>query len=119
MALEFGPEIEQELNNPSSKEALCRSAYMAVCLDLADEMSEKYPDQWTAAKSTFEECWKLNQLIFHGGDFPSILRVKEKFLAAGIEPPATPLGLQVIWSENRICLSPEEVMALHKDKVEN
>lgn len=119
LARELSPEIEQELNAPASKEALCRAAYMAICLDLDDEMSEQYPDQWAAARSAFEECWKLNQLIFHGGDFPSILRMKEKFLAAGIKPPATPLNLQVIWSDNRICLSQEEVMALNTDKEKN
>jgi hypothetical protein len=112
LADELSPEIEKIIQNPESKEALCKAAYLGVCLDLDGKLAEQYPEEWTKAKSTFKECWKLKQLIYYGGDFPSIIRIKEKFLQAGIHKPEVRLDLLVIWQDDRICLPPEEAMAL-------
>jgi hypothetical protein len=75
-------------------------------------LSNKYPDQWQATKDTFDECWKLKQLIYYNGSFPSIKRIRKKFVEAGIQKPQSQLDLQIIWLEDRICLPPDEAMAL-------
>ncbi len=116
LASDLGPEIESEITDPESTESLCRAVYLAICLDLYTDLSDKYPVQWGDALKAFEECWKLKQLIFHGGGFPSILRMKEKFLLAGIFAPQNKIDLPIIWQDKRICLSPEQVMDL---KIEN
>lgn len=115
LAEEFGPEIENEIKNPSSKEALCRTAYIAICLDLDTEMTEKYPERWSEAKNTFDECWKLKQLIFRDAEFPSILRLREKFLRAGITEPNKEIDKAVIWQEKRIFLPPEQLVNLKNE----
>jgi ADP-ribosylglycohydrolase len=112
LAIELRHEIENEIKNPLSKEALCRAAYLGICLDLDTEMSEKYPKQWKEAKTAFEECWKLKQLIFQDAEFPSILRLREVFLQSGISIPVRKFDLQIIWQEQRIFLYPEQVMDL-------
>jgi hypothetical protein len=104
--------IEKEILEPTSKEASCRAAYLGICLDLDTELSNKYPDQWQATKDTFDECWKLKQLIYYNGSFPSIKRIRKKFVEAGIQKPQSQLDLQIIWLEDRICLPPDEAMAL-------
>jgi hypothetical protein len=112
LAHELRSEIETEILEASSKEALSRAAYLGICLDLDRELSGQYPGPWQEAKDTFEECWKLKQLIYYNGNFPSIIRIREKFLKAGIEKPENQLDLQIIWLEDRICLPPDEAMAL-------
>jgi ADP-ribosylglycohydrolase len=115
LASDLRPEIESEIKAPESKETLCKAVYLAICLELNTELAQKYPIQWTDAIKTFEECWKLKQLIFHGGDFPSILRMKEKFLQAGITAPEVKIALPVIWQDKRICLSPGQVLELKRE----
>ena len=110
---ELLPAIENIINNPQSKEVLCGGAYLAICLNLNTEIALKYPEKWQEAKSAFNECWKLKQLIFYNGNFPSIQRIREKFLAAGIEKPAKPLDLEIVWKERRICMPPGQVNTLN------
>jgi hypothetical protein len=112
-------EIINEIKNPESSESLCRAVYLAICLDLNTDLAEKHPIPWNEAVQTFETCWKLKQLIFHGGDFPSILRMKEKFLHAGISKPQEKIALPVIWLDNRICLSPDQVKDLNTEDYDN
>jgi len=112
LAEELGPEIEKIIQDPESKKALCKATYLGICLDLNATLSEKYPEEWAKAKSTFNECWKLKQLIYYGGDFPSILRIKEKFLEAGIPTPEKGLDLKIIWQDDRVCLPPDQAMEL-------
>jgi hypothetical protein len=119
LASELGPEIEKIVLVPESKEALCKAAYLGICLDLDGSLNERYPEQWAEAKSTFNECWKLMQLIYYGGDFPSILRIKEKFLQAGIPAPEKGLDLRIIWQDDRVCLPPDQVKQLKKENYED
>jgi len=119
LASDLRPEIESEIKAPESRETLCKAVYLAICLELNTELAQKHPIHWAEAINTFEECWKLKQVIFHGGDFPSILRMKEKFLQAGISVPDERIALPVIWQDNRTFLSPEQVMDLKIENYEN
>ena len=105
--------LAKSVKNPLSKEALCRAAYMGICLSLDTEMTEKYPEQWIQAKKAFDDCWKLKQLIFHDAEFPSMSRLREVFLKAGITKPEKSIDKEIIWKEKRIFLTPEQVMDLY------
>jgi hypothetical protein len=115
LATELKPEIITEIKKPTSKEALCRAAYLGICLDMDEALSAGYSRQWKEAKDTFGENWKLKQLIFHNGDFPSIKRIQDKFLAASIEKPKDPLDLRIIWLEDQLYLPEEELSGLKVD----
>jgi len=113
LAIDLKPEITGILaDDQSGKEDVCRAVYLGICLNLDEELSESNPDVWENAKSVYSECWKLNQLIFYNGEFPSIKKIQEKFLTAGIEKPTQPIDLQVIWQESRICLPPDQLATL-------
>jgi hypothetical protein len=105
-------EIENEIKGFSGKVSVCRATYLAICLDMDEEMTEKFPEEWDVAKSTFEECWKLKQLIFHDAVFPSILRTREQFLEAGITRPEKKIDLPLIWRKEEIFLSADQLMEL-------
>ena len=119
LAQELRPVIEKEILEASSKEASCRAAYLGICLEMDEELSEKFPAQWQSAKDTFEECWKLKQLIYYNGSFPSILRIRDKFFEAGIKKPEHQLDLQIIWLEDQIFLPATQLSGLEvEDYVE-
>jgi ADP-ribosylglycohydrolase len=105
--------IEEGLLNPQTREEQARSVYLAVCLDLANEMSIAYPDQWDQAKAVFNQNWKLKQLLFHNaGNFPSIDRLRAKFNQVNIVPEEDMLDLRIVWSEPEKFLLPEQANAL-------
>jgi len=112
LASDLYSDIEATITNPSSQEILCGGTYLAICLELDKEIAEKHPSDWANAISAFNECWKLKQLIFHNGNFPSIKRIQEKFLAAGIEKPEKPIDLQILWNDDRICLTSKQAESL-------
>jgi len=109
---ELLPAIQNIINNPESKEALCGAAYLAICLGMDADLASQSPEKWQQALSAFNECWKLKQLIFYGGEFPSIVRMKELFSQAGIEKLEKPLDLQIIWKDDRICIPAEQANTL-------
>lgn len=111
----FIMEIEKGITNPDTKENQSKAFYMAVCLNLSDKLAKKYPEEWEEAKLTFNENWKMLQLIFHGSndnDFPSIKALQQKFIKAGINAPDKELDLVIVWQEKRMFLSPQQAMKL-------
>ena len=69
-----------------NRQEMARAAYMAVSLDLAFILKKKYPKQWKEACYNLSGYWKVMNNIFHGGNFKSLLDIKEKFAAAGFIP---------------------------------
>ena len=43
------PEIENGIARGSSAKEQARAAYMAICLDLAPALKQKYPERWQSA----------------------------------------------------------------------
>jgi len=80
-------EIEAGIARNSDGRQSARSAYMAICLDLAPAFHERYPAQWARAIAALSGYPKLMQLLF----FPRVPngeRLRQKALAAGLTPPA-------------------------------
>ena len=117
LAKVFKPEIENGINNPFSKEDQARAVYLAVCLDMAYDMAREHPGRWKEAVTVFDECWKLKQVLFHDndGDFPSIKRLQQKFISAGINAPEKEIDIVIVWQEKRIFLPEEEALMLNID----
>ncbi len=77
------PEIESALGGPGQ----ARAAYLAICLDLAAEMRQKHGAQWTKALAALNSHSNVMQVLF----FPRVpagVALREKALAAGLQPPA-------------------------------
>ena len=84
--------LENEIVNgllKGNRQEMARAAYLAVSLDLSAELKKKYPKQWKEACFNLSGYWKVISNIFHGGDFKSLLDLKEKFVAAGFLPLAS------------------------------
>jgi len=110
---ELRGEIERALKNPQSQEEQARAVYLAVCLDLAGEMSKSYPEQWDQAREVFNNAWKLKQVLFYdGGNFPSIVKLRDRFYAADIKPEEEKIDLQVVWLEPQLFMTPQQTLLL-------
>jgi hypothetical protein len=69
------------------------AAYLAICLDVAPELKEKYPRRWAAAVSDLSSYRNILQIIFYEAPFPSGDRIRRNALAAGLRRPEHPIKL--------------------------
>lgn len=87
MRAEMGREIEQGIARGKSEQELARAAYLAICLDMASGLGQKYPARWDRALEALSGYWKVMQNIFYGPDIPALIKLREKAIAAGLKKP--------------------------------
>jgi len=87
MKKEMGPEIEQGIARGKSKQQLARSAYLAICLDTAAALREKYPVKWAEALEGLCGYWRVMQNLFYGPNIPALLELRARAVAAGLKKP--------------------------------
>jgi hypothetical protein len=83
----MGSDLEEIIVKGENEQDLARSAYIAICIDLAAEMKVKYPEKWEKALSALTSYWRVMQNIFYDDEVPRVLPLREKALAAGLEKP--------------------------------
>ncbi len=88
MREEMGAAIEEGIAHGKSDQEIARSAYLAICLDMAPELRKKYPDRWGRAVEALSGHWRVMQNIFYGPDLPALRNLREKAVAAGLKKPA-------------------------------
>jgi hypothetical protein len=80
--------LETTIINEDDGQKLAFAAYLAICLDLAQPLRRKHPDQWAKALDALNHYPKVVQVLFFHCPFPAGDRLRKKALAAGInEPP--------------------------------
>ena len=82
-------EYEKEITDhmlTGTKEQKARAAYMAVCLDFDNTLSQKYPNQWEEARYNLSGYWRVINNIF-AGNFLAQGKLKDKFIRAGFKKP--------------------------------
>lgn len=80
--------IERTIINENDDQRLAFAAYLAICLDLAQPLRRKYPDQWAKALDALNRYPKVVQVLFFHCPFPAGERLRKKALASGLEQPA-------------------------------
>jgi len=66
---------------------LAFAAYSAICLDLAQDLKQNYPEQWSKALKALNNCPKVVQVLFFHSPFPAGDELRRKAIAAGLEKP--------------------------------
>jgi ADP-ribosylglycohydrolase len=87
MQANLKPAIEAGIAHGTSSGPQARAAYLAICLDLAPELKQQYPDGWATAVNALAGYSKLMQVIFFASDIPAGQRIREKAVAAGVRAP--------------------------------
>jgi hypothetical protein len=85
---EFRGQIEKGVTSGANARAKARAAYLAICLDFAQGMNERHPDQWSQAIQALASYPRVMQVIFYEAPFPAGEAIRRKALAAGLETPA-------------------------------
>jgi len=83
----MGPEVKKIIIEGGRDQDLARSAYIAICIDLAQELKSEYPENWNKALVALTSYWKVIQNIFYDDEVPRVLPLREKALAAGLKKP--------------------------------
>ncbi len=106
----FKQEIISNLQH-GNREERARAAYMAVALDLYENISSEYPDQWGTAAYDLSGYWKIMDNIFFGlfGDFNEMHQLKDKFIAAGFKTPAKDYRGFELFNDPEVWKDPDEL----------
>lgn len=79
--------IENGIANGTTTVERARAAYMAICLDLAETLSRKHPDQWSEALDALSDYPKVLQVLFYRSPCPLGDELRTKAAAAGVKKP--------------------------------
>ena len=66
---------------------LAFAAYSAICLDLAQDLEQNYPEQWSKALEALNHYPKVVQVLFFHSPFPAGEKLRRKAIAAGLKKP--------------------------------
>lgn len=64
-----------------------RGAYLAICLGLDNTLEKDHPKDWKRALKRLQETEQVVQVLFHHSPVPAAGPLREKAMAAGIQPP--------------------------------
>lgn len=84
-----------------------RGAYLAISLDMADEVSLRYAQHWKEAVQFLGGYRKIVNNVFYGSDFPALNRIAADFLKSGIEKPSRKLEDYEIYNDKEIWVDPK------------
>jgi hypothetical protein len=87
MRSRFRDEIKKGVVNGASAQENARAAYLAICLDFAPELMQKYSEQWSKAVTALNGYPNVLQVIFFESPIPAGQKLAEKAVAAGVRKP--------------------------------
>jgi hypothetical protein len=64
-----------------------RAAYLAICLDLADELAREHPKPWARGVAALGQARGLMQALFKQSPIPQAEQLRRKLAAAGVPAP--------------------------------
>ncbi|MFB0555059.1 MAG: ADP-ribosylglycohydrolase family protein [Phycisphaerae bacterium] len=79
--------IEATIANENNDRKLAFAAYSAICLDLAQDLKQKYPEQWSKALKALNLYPKVVQVLFFHSPFPAGDELRRKAIVAGLKKP--------------------------------
>jgi hypothetical protein len=87
-------EIERTIAK-AAPDGLARAAYLAICLDMAEDLRRNYPAQWRKALAALQSEAKVMQALFYESPIPAGEALRAKAVAAGL---AKPEGQIKLWT---------------------
>ncbi len=83
------PEIEVSLAPGSTPQQQPRAAYLAICLDLAETLHQRHPDQWSRALAALNNYTGLLRALFDS-PAPAAAKLRTRAAAVGVKKPKKP-----------------------------
>jgi hypothetical protein len=80
--------IKDGIVNSEHPRDQARAAYLAICLDSAEEFQQQHPENWKRALQALADFENVVQAIYYYTDVPGGEALRRRALAAGLEKPA-------------------------------
>ncbi|MCP4612362.1 MAG: ADP-ribosylglycohydrolase family protein [Planctomycetes bacterium] len=87
MQLNLKSTIENSIKNEYLYPRLATAAYSAICLDLAPDLKQQYPEKWSKALDALNKYPKVVQVLFFQSPFTEGDQLRKKALKAGLKKP--------------------------------
>jgi len=84
---QLAAEIESGIRQPASDTAAARAAYLAIALELAPQMRQKYPEGWNQALQRLSAFGGLMEVLFYDSAGAAGERLRRAAREAGLNPP--------------------------------
>lgn len=85
---DYKSEINTGLLVSKDSKEQARAAYMAICLDIANEYQTNHANQWQEALNALNQHWNVVQAIYYQAGFPAGDELRTKANSAGLNKPA-------------------------------
>ncbi|MEN6363257.1 MAG: ADP-ribosylglycohydrolase family protein [Bacteroidales bacterium] len=106
----LGKQLENEMTTnllKGDRAEKARAAYYAVCLDMAKDLSEKYPAEWKQAVTDLSGYWKVMNNVFYGNNFLSLDVLRKKFLNSGFKKPEKEYSANEMYTVENVWKEPK------------
>ena len=87
LRIQLEPQIKAGFADGATVRQRARAAYLAICLDLADEFRSKSSDEWSKVLTALEEYSKLLDVLFNKSPGPAGDKLRAAAIAAGLKKP--------------------------------
>ena len=107
LAEEFGEKIKNDLSS-NVREDRARAVFMAVALDISDDIKKSNAKKWKEACYDLSGYWKVMNNIFSGG-FKGLDNFAKKFENAGFKKPKKRYEDQEIYNDKEYWKDPKTI----------
>ena len=80
--------IEADILSESSDQQRARAAYLAICLDFAEDMQKQDPTAWADSIKMLGNYENVIQAIYYQANVPRGIQLRKRATAAGLKKPA-------------------------------
>jgi ADP-ribosylglycohydrolase len=90
----LGTKIQDGIHHEADPRTRARSAYLAICLDQAEELARRHPTEWARAVEALNDHWQIGQVLYFHSNVPAGVPLRERATAAGFVKPAVQRPLE-------------------------
>jgi ADP-ribosylglycohydrolase len=74
-------------------DGLARATYLAICMDMAEDLRRSYPEQWRKGLAALQSEARVMQALFYESPLPAGEALRAKAVAAGLAKPKRQIKL--------------------------
>jgi len=82
-----GPQVKEAVARSQDKQELARAAYVAICLDMSEQIRKDQPHRWAEAINALAGQRRFVENIYYDANIPGSLELRKKAAAAGLDKP--------------------------------
>jgi hypothetical protein len=85
----MGAQVMEAFAHGQDSRELARAAYLAICLDMSEQIRKDQPQRWAEAINVLAGHRRFVENIYYDSNIPGSMTLRKKAAAAGLEKPPT------------------------------